>query len=91
MFCGHLAAGAWGGKPKKNGTAPIPDIKERLEKYSHDWFGCDEAFLNKEVWPLFKKEGYYDIPHTGEKVLYISLIVVLILVILLIIYLRYRR
>ena len=91
LFTGNLAAGSWGGKPKKDGTAPIPDIKERLEKYSHDWFGCDEAFLNKEVWPLFKKEGYYDIWRSGEKVLYISLIVVLILVILLIIYLRYRR
>ena len=90
-FLWPLAAGMWGGKPKKDGTAPIPDIKERLEKYSHDWFGCDEAFLTKEVWPLFKKEGYYDVYSTFEKVLYVSIIVILISIIILIIYLRYRR
>ncbi len=54
-----ISAGMWGAKPTKEGFAPIPDIQERLEKYNDTLFGCDEAFLTREVWPLFKRKTYY--------------------------------
>ncbi len=53
-----ITAGKWGGRPYKNGKPPFPDIKEKMEKYNHNWFGTDEAFLHKEVWPDFKKSNY---------------------------------
>ena len=53
-----ISAGMWGGKPDKNGNPPLPKIKEQMEKYEHNWFGTDESFLNKEVWPTFKKSNY---------------------------------
>ena len=68
-----ISAGTWGGKPTKDGNAAIPDIKNRLENYNHDWFGSDEAFLAKEVWPLFKKEGYFTDLSKNEKIFYIFL------------------
>lgn len=49
-----ISAGMWGGIGKS-----IPDIKERIEKYCANWFGCDEAFLTKEVYPLFQTCGVY--------------------------------
>lgn len=56
-----IQAGCWGGKGNS-----IPDIKERLDKYDLRKFGKDEAFLTKEIWPKFKKEGFYKVPSSNE-------------------------
>jgi hypothetical protein len=80
-----ICAGGWGGRPKKNGEPVIPDIKDRLERYNHDWFGCDEAFLTKEVWPLFKKEGYYTSYSLSEKITWVPLALLVVLIIVIVI------
>ena len=49
-----LTAGTWGSR-----DSAIPDIQERLDKYSDSWFGFDEAFLYHEIWPEVKKCGYW--------------------------------
>ena len=49
-----ISAGSWGGRAHS-----IPDIAERLSRYNHGWFGADEAFLTREIWPLVKQLGYY--------------------------------
>jgi hypothetical protein len=56
-----IQGGCWGGKGNS-----IPDIKELLEKYDLTKFGSDEAFLTKEIWPKFKKEGFYKVPSKNE-------------------------
>jgi hypothetical protein len=35
---------------------PVPDMLERINKYCDNWFGFDEAFLKKEIWPLVRKD-----------------------------------
>ena len=80
-----ICAGGWGGKPKNSGEPAIPDIKDRMEKYSHNWFGCDEAFLTKEIWPLFRKEGYYTSYSSAEKITWVVMALLVILVIIIII------
>lgn len=54
-----ICAGMWGAKPTKEGNAPIPDIQQKLEKYKSSWYGCDEAFLTKEIYPLFKANNNF--------------------------------
>lgn len=54
-----ICAGMWGAKPTKEGNAPIPDIQQKLEKYNSSWYGCDEAFLTKEIYPLFKANNNF--------------------------------
>jgi hypothetical protein len=49
-----ISAGMWGGKANS-----VPDMKDRIEHYCADWFGCDEAFLSKEIYPMFKERGVY--------------------------------
>nr|QBK85377.1 MAG: hypothetical protein LCIVAC01_01860 [Iridovirus LCIVAC01] len=79
-----IQAGCWGGKGNS-----IPNIKERLEKYDLTKFGSDEAFLTKEVWPEFKKDGFYKVPSENEGfwfsviilgVLIVNLIVIIVLI-----------
>ena len=90
-FLWPISAGSWGGKPGKNGRAAIPDIKERIEKYKHNWFGSDESFLAKEVWPLFQKEGYYTSYSTVEILFWILLVIVSLLVVFIVIKKVMRR
>ena len=52
-----ITAGKWGGRSDKNGNPPFPDIKNTIEKYQHNWFGTDESFLHKEVWPELKRSN----------------------------------
>tara|TARA_Y100000389_G_scaffold205068_1_gene262671 strand:- start:4141 stop:4944 length:804 start_codon:yes stop_codon:yes gene_type:complete len=75
-----ICAGGWGGRPK-NGKPAIPNIRNLLERYRHDWFGCDEAFLTQEMWPVFKKEGYYTSYSLAEKIFWVILLVLIVLVI----------
>jgi len=49
-----MSAGCWGSK-----DGAIPDISDKICKYCSTWFGNDEAFLAKEVWPIVKKKGRY--------------------------------
>lgn len=53
-----MTAGMWGSR-----NCAIPDIKERLDKYEETWFGFDEAFLNREIFPLGKRAGYWRSAH----------------------------
>ena len=77
-----LSAGMWGAKPAEDNKPPIPDIKERMEKYCNNWFGCDEAFLTKEIWPEFKTYGYYSVYNR----VYIGLIIFLFILMVIILY-----
>jgi hypothetical protein len=77
-----ICAGGWGGRPTKDGRAAIPDIKDRLEKYNYNWFGSDESFLYKEVWPLFKKETYYTSYSVAEKGFWVVSVLIIVGVIL---------
>ncbi len=60
-----MAAGRWGSRGVKlnsesaNITSPIPDMLERINDYCEHWFGFDEAFLKKEMWPRVRKIGVY--------------------------------
>lgn len=57
-----MAAGRWGGRGiEVDGMleAPIPDMLDRMNLYCEHWFGFDEAFLKKEIWPMVKKIGVY--------------------------------
>lgn len=37
----------------------VPDMLERINSYCETWFGIDEAFLKKEIWPIMKRKGIY--------------------------------
>ena len=54
-----MAAGRWGGRAGYDGSPPIPDMLERINEYCDHWFGFDEAFLKKEIWPIVKKRGIH--------------------------------
>ncbi len=53
-----ISAGMWGGKCDKAGKPLIPNIKNLIEKYEHDWFGADESFLKTEIWPKVNQSKY---------------------------------
>jgi hypothetical protein len=53
-----MAAGRWGGRAIDD-QPPIPDMLDRLNEYCDNFFGFDEAFLKKEIYPLVKKAGVY--------------------------------
>jgi hypothetical protein len=73
-----LGAGRWGARAI-NGEAPIPDMLDRLNRYCDTWFGFDEAFLKKEIWPIFKEKGYYrSIYFPDDKLLVLFLIVLFV-------------
>lgn len=76
-----ISAGMWGAKGDKNNNAPIPDIKQIMEKYCHNWFGCDEAFLAKEIWPKFRSKGYYNVRNSFEYIIFIIGVVLVIILI----------
>lgn len=64
-----MAAGRWGGRGISDPDhpnqlkPPIPDMLDRMNLYCEHWFGFDEAFLKKEIWPLVKKIGVYKSAH----------------------------
>lgn len=80
-----LSAGTWGAKPDKFGRAPVPDIQDRMEKYCGSEFGCDEAFLNKEIWPEFKSKGSYSVSNNFERAVLIAGLLAIIALIIFII------
>jgi hypothetical protein len=53
-----ISAGMWGGKPTKEGKPLFPQIKDQIEHYEHKWFGTDECFLSKEVYPKLNKSKF---------------------------------
>lgn len=55
-----LDAGKWGARPIQ---ANIRDMND----YCEPWFGFDEAYLRDQIWPLFKKYGYFQ----GDKPYYL--------------------
>ena len=65
-----ISAGMWGSRGRA-----IPDIEQRIERYCADWFGCDEAFLTKEVWPEFQKHGVYRTGNPAEFVVMLAIVV----------------
>jgi len=86
-----ISAGCWGGK----GNC-IPDIKQRIERYNNEWFGADEAFLAKEIWPMFKDKGYYKTSTGIREVAFvfgiiISTATIIMLIIIVILKLKSRR
>jgi hypothetical protein len=42
---------------------PVPDMLERMNHYCENWFGFDEAFLKKEIWPLVRKTNFFQTRH----------------------------
>ncbi len=86
-----ISGGCWGGK----GNC-IPDIKQRIERYDNSWFGADEAFLTKEIWPMFKDKGYYKTPTGIREVAFvlgivISALTIILLITIVILKLKSRR
>lgn len=80
-----ICAGLWGGKANS-----IPGIKERISKYcGKKDYGIDEAFLSKEIWPLFKKEGYYNSTCGWDILFWILLSVGLFITIATFVYIMY--
>jgi hypothetical protein len=85
-----ISGGCWGGK-----GFCVPDIKQRIEKYNNEWFGADEAFLTKEIWPLFKEKGYYKTPTGIREIAFvlgiiISGLMIIILVVNIVLKMKYR-
>jgi hypothetical protein len=66
-----ISAGLFGSK-----GGAIPNIQDLMEKYNDTWFGADEAFLTKEVHPLFKKRQVYKIRSPLEYITGVVLVVV---------------
>lgn len=62
-----MAAGRWGGRGivDENNVLqpPIPDMLERMNQYCEHWFGFDEAFLKREIWPIVSRLGVYKSAH----------------------------
>ncbi|MEI7986394.1 MAG: hypothetical protein WCI55_12275 [Armatimonadota bacterium] len=73
-----MMAGRWGarGMPAKSErnqivlhhdsthlVPPVPDMLERMNQYCENWFGFDEAFLKKEIWPIVRRTDYYRTAH----------------------------
>lgn len=50
-----ITAKMWGGKSRC-----IPSIKRLINLYMNDWYGNDEAFLTKEIYPKFILKGVYN-------------------------------
>lgn len=67
-----MTAGRWGGLANC-----IPDIQERIEKYCDHAFGFDEAFLNKEIYPL-TKDSYYETPY--DPIEYANILAIILVV-----------
>lgn len=73
-----MTAGMWGGR-----NCPVPDMKQRLDKYAEYWFGFDEAFLHKEIYPIVSQLGYWRSEYLPLNVLCgIALIIIVTLIIL---------
>ena len=72
-----MNAGKWGAKPAKDGKPPVPNIKELMEKYNFTWYGADEAFLAKEVFPIAQKKGIY---RTGNPFDAVALVLLLLII-----------
>lgn len=62
-----LEAGLWGARPFQDAVGkPIPvfeNIQNHINMYCEHWYGFDEAYLKTNIWPLFKKYGYYQCRH----------------------------
>ena len=84
-----ISAGMWGAKGTKEGYAPIPDIQQRMEKYCSNWYGCDEAFLTKEIWPEFVSKGLYK-AYPRLEIGILSLLILIMVAIILIRLIRTR-
>lgn len=50
-----MKAGLWGAR-----GGVLLDIQERMEKWQGNWYGYDEEFLKKEIYPLVKRSGYFN-------------------------------
>ena len=66
----------WGGK-----AHCIPNIQELINQHGDTWFGTDEAFLTRYVWPLFKDKGCYYTPLNLYEFMTIVIILIIILII----------
>lgn len=41
-------------------TGSIPDIAARISTYDFRRYGADEAFLTREIWSEFQRQGFFD-------------------------------
>lgn len=87
-----MMAGRWGarGMPREQAEErfdlrneedlepPVPDMLERMNSYCENWFGFDEAFLKKEIWPLAKRNHYRTMHWPLTDLLVLALIVLFI-------------
>ena len=75
-----LSGKYWGAKPKT-----LPNMNKLINEYCGEWYGADEAFLVKEIWPFFKKNDVYTTPtNKMEKNFFRYLIIILLIIVLLI-------
>ena len=69
-----ISAGCWGSRGEG-----ISNIQYLISKYLNKEFGSDEAFLKKEVYPLFKEKGFYSDSFTFEYSIILLIILLLII------------
>lgn len=90
-----ISAGMWGSKGVKNKdgslSAPIPDIQEKMEKYNSTWFGVDEAFLTREVFPLFNSQNVYVVRNNMEYMAHVGILILLIVIVIFLSYYLWKR
>ena len=71
-----LSGKLWGSKPKE-----IPNISELINQHCQEWFGTDEAFLRKEIWPIMRSKGYWSPPiYKQPAILLLSTIPIILLI-----------
>jgi hypothetical protein len=80
-----LSGKLWGSKPNE-----IPNISELINNHCQTWFGTDEAFLRKEIWPIVYNKGYWSPPiYKQPLILLVSIIPVILLAIITLFLSRY--
>jgi len=74
-----LSGKLWGSKPNE-----IPNISELINQHCQTWFGTDEAFLRKEIWPIIYSKGYWSPSVYKQPVIFLIGMIPVILLILVI-------
>jgi len=55
----------------------VPDILQRMLKYDDQRFGADEIFLKREIWPLFRRDGFY-----SETIIPLWVLIIIVLLVI---------
>jgi hypothetical protein len=68
----------WGAKPKE-----LPNMSNMIGQHCQTWFGTDEAFLRKEIFPIINIKGYWSPGiHKNPSILLLSLLPIIIVIVM---------